>query len=294
MINNNYIPSDQKKSQITTFNQPNIHLRNQLAQQIDIFMARIPSSLLLKHARTDALIYELISLNKRAQHMGVCLKARFSGVGENLLSSQLQEGLIDKNSYSIIISLIDIHDATFSLIQGGWNYIYKEIKNLENHPKNEVDFFLETLKQKFDYFYIKAVKGYKTSVRDIEDSAKRLRGLIYRRDLWTEEPVREQYAKYEIWIGIAINTCAKRQEEDNTIKNLMDNLLHKCAVSHDLSAQLARKERSANPPRYIQSILWKDGQRYVGKKGGWELVVTKLNEPNPVFGVSLLFPCKKV
>ena len=294
MINNNYIPSDWEKSQITKLNQPNIHLHNQLAQQIDIFMSRIPSSLLLKDAHTGALVSEWISLNQRAQHMGECLKARFSGVGENLLSSQLQEGLIDKNSYSIIISLIDIYDATFSLIQGGWKYIYEEIKNLENYPKDEISFFLETLKQKFDYLFIETVKGYKTTVRDIEDRSKRLRDLIYKGDLWTEELVSEQFAKYEIWIGIAINACAKRQEEDNAIKNLMKIFLDKCAVSHDLSAQLARKERSANPPRYIQSIRWKDGERYVGNKGGWELVVTKLNEPNPVFGLSLLFPCKKV
>ncbi|MBD1921959.1 MULTISPECIES: hypothetical protein [Cyanophyceae] len=294
MINNNYIPSDWEKSQITTFNQPNIHLRNQLAQQIDISMSRIPSSLLLKHAYTGALVSEWISLNQRAQYMGECLKARFSGAGENPLFRQRQENLIDETSYLIAMTVIEVHDATFSLIQGGWKYIYEEIKNLENYPKDEISFFLETLKQKFDYFFIEAVKGYKTTVRDIENRSKRLRDLIYKGDLWTEELVSEQFAKYEIWIGIAINTCAKRQEEDNVIKNLMKNFLHKYALSHDLSARLAQKERSANPPRYIQSIRWKDGQRYVGKKGGWELVVTKLNEPNPVFGLSLLFPCKKV
>lgn len=294
MTNNNYISSGWEESQITTLNQQNIHMRNQLAQRIDIFMAQIPSALLLKHAQTAALVSEWISLNQRAQHMGECLKARFSGAGENPLLRQRRDDLIDKTSYSIAMSIIERHDATFSLIQGSWKYIYEEIKHLENHPKDEVCFFLETLKQNFDYLFIEAVKGYKTSVRDIEDRAKSLKNLIYKRDLWTEEPVSEQYAKYEIWIGIAINTCAKKQKENHTIKNLMDNFLDKCALFNDLLEQVARKERRANPPRYIQSTQWKDGQRYAGKKGRWESVVTKLHKPNPIFPLSLLFPREKV
>jgi hypothetical protein len=99
---------------------------------------------------------------------------------------------------------------------------------------------------------------------------------------------KRKFAKYEIWIGIAINACAKRQEEDNAIKNLM-KISWTNGPYLTIYSTVSSEERSANPPRYIQSIRWKDGEHYGGKKGGWELVVTKLNEPNPVFGLSLLF-----
>lgn len=246
-------------------------------------MASNPSTLLLKYAKTDDLIAEWLSLNNRAKYMGLCLKARFGGGGGNPSLMDWQQGRIDKSDYLIIMSLVEIYDSMFSLFQSGWAYIYEEIKNFDQYPNNEVCFFLNVVKQEFDYEFIRAVKGYKQNFREVEEKSKTLRDIIYKGNWWTEEPSSERYIDYETWVSIAMNACAKHAKKDEAIKNLLDNFLHQCAKAHDLIAREAARERRSNPPRRIQSVKWENGRRYVGARGTWKLAVTEVHKPNPNF-----------
>ena len=265
--------------------------RKQTAERIEAFMGNLPSSALLasvlaKHQETIPLILKFLETKERAKYLGTCLKASFGGGGGSPLLRDKYANKITESEYRIFSALVTWYNSVFDLVQSNWEYIEQDLKWID-HPSDEINFFFEILREDFDGRYEHCISGYRSSVRDIENFAIKVRGACWRTpsgEAWADKSALSDLSEFSndlpshdgIWFGLVLTICNKYAQSDAVVWDKLSGLRNQIAALADLVATQTRKERSIDPPGVYATEKWKDGNLYRRTKNGWELV-TELN-----------------
>jgi hypothetical protein len=255
-----------------------------IAKKVEHFMANLPSDYLWQYATTQDLINEWLALRHYSTNLGECLKARFAGGGGNPALRALQAGEIEQFDYDLVMAIVNWYESIFNLVQSGWEYIDQELSAvLEDYPSTELKMYLEILKDFADTKFQMAIKGYKISIQEEEKRVKLFcdafnRGVSIRHENLTvlsashREKLLLQKSPPEaknFWLSMVMAILFSKQKQDNSIKNLCNDYLYKMKILNELYLAGYRAERGKNKPGRFQSRQFKNGELYLGVKGGY-------------------------
>ncbi|HYW19108.1 MAG TPA: hypothetical protein VE956_07270 [Nodularia sp. (in: cyanobacteria)] len=256
--------------------------RKEFAYELEGFMSRLPSDVLLQDATTQELLNEFFKQRESAVLFGKLLKARFGGGGGNIAWEVKEQGYISQVEYELLQVLVDYLDSTFTLIQSGWHFIKHDLDKLaesigETFPKSETDYFLALLQENWDIRFRECVQG-QTFKRDaFEKTTKAARAFYWSLDSNSLATLKSQVSRDASGIRLfyfefAFHTAVRHCCDDETLKDKLKILINNLAKLSDLVLKACRDERKPNPPKQIISYKWENGERYTRTQGGWKLL----------------------
>ncbi len=252
--------------------------REQLLAKIEERTARLPNKqILLKYQKVHAdLVDEFFRLRYQAILLGKCLKARFGGGGGNPCDEPLQRGLIDEYQYEVVWGLADTYQSIFTLIQMNWSAIEPIMAILEDTCKSESELFFTILTEHYDNRMINCKDGYNFTPAQAKNTASSLRvktsKLII--DALQDEALIDRKkcgltsTGKHFWLPLVLSIA-----EENLKKNSsLIPYYRACWAKLSQFADIHERWASQHKRDRAYAIRWRDGEKAIGRKGGYRNV----------------------
>lgn len=257
--------------------------KDRLVAKIEEKMANLPNQkILARYQNAHAnLIDEFFRLRYQSILLGKSLKARFGGGGGNPCDAPLQQGLIDRYQYELILGLTDVYRSIFDLIQTNWSAIKPTMLILEDGCNSESELFFAILAEHYDMRLMGCKDGYSLTPTHAKNTAAKLRKktsqLII--DILADElPVDRKKCgsisnRKHFWLPLALSIAKENLKSNPSLHSYYRNCwkeLSRFANIHERWASQHRSDRAS-------AVRWKNGELAIGVPGGYK-PVTELYE----------------
>lgn len=263
-----------------------------LAEDIEILCTNLPDKSLLLRASTPDLKIQFFKEKEKTSLLGQLLKARFGGGGGNLAKQFLNAGKINHETYHMQMSILNKYSSLFTLYQTAWVEIEMVFINLENSPKSENELFLKTLEEFTNNNFLRAVNGYRFSIKEGMKIGKLISDINKRGQkdpdwnflLTDDEQIKVNELKPgkpdDTWKNIALSVCEHAAKKDSSIKRALRRYINDDVYLFTLLERACYAETRKNPPGLLHSKKWDDGIQKIRTAKGFK-PVTEVNIKRP-------------